>query len=154
MFKLKKIAFFWSLATDAGHATEGAVEEDLTDNDSSKDPIFMPRRQDIDSDDFNPTENMPTNDTDQSNFDVSELFKTRNLQSKEAREVEGSRNIDSLKALADHIHSKRLDTRQPVYGDENCFFSTAWLYAVNVVYAFFLRMQLCKHKKDKLHVDQ
>ena len=122
-----------SLATDAGHATEGAVEEDLTDNDSSKDPIFMPRRQDIDSDDFNPTENMPTNDTDQSNFDVNELFKTPNLQSKEAKEVEGSRNIHSIQALADHIHSKRLDnlsranglTRESVYGDGDCFFSAA-----------------------------
>ena len=93
------------------------MEEDLTDNDSSKDPIFMPGRHDIDSDDSNAPENiMPAKDTGQSNFYVNELFKTRNLQSKEAREVEGSRNIDSLKALADHIHSKRLDTRQSVYG--------------------------------------
>ena len=64
-----------SLATDAGHATEGAVEEDLTDNDSSKDPIFMPGRHDIDFDDSNPPENiMPAKDTGQSNFDVNELF--------------------------------------------------------------------------------
>ena len=89
------------------------MEEDLTDNDSTKDPIFMPGRHDIDSDDSSPSENiMPTNDTDQSNFDVNELFKTPNLQSKEAKEVEGSRNIHSIQALADHIHSKRLDTRQ------------------------------------------
>ena len=87
-------------------------------------------------------------------LDVNELFKTPNLQPTEAKEVERSGNIHSVQAFADHVHSKRLDTRQPVYGDENCFFSTAWLYAVNVVYAFFLRMQLCKHKKDKLHVDQ
>ena len=43
-----------------------------------KDPNFMPGRQDID--DFDPAESiMPTNDTDQSNFDVSKLFKTPNL---------------------------------------------------------------------------
>ena len=134
---------------------KGLVEEDLTDNDSSKDPVFMPRRHDIDSDDSNPPENiMPTNDTDKSNFDVSELFKTPNLQSKEAKEVEGSRNIDSSQALADHIHSKRLDIRQSVYGDGDCLFSATWLSVVNVVYAFSLRMQLCKHMKDKLHVNQ
>ena len=131
------------------------MEEDLTDNDSTKDPIFMPGRHDIDSDDSSPSENiMPTNDTGQSNFDVSELFKTPNLQSKEAEKVEGSRNIHSIQALADHIHSKRLDTRQSVYGDGDCCFSAAWWYVVNVVYAFSLRMQLCKHMKDKLHVDQ
>ena len=104
------------------------MEEDLTDDDGTKDPIFMPGRHDIDSDDFNPPENiMPTNDTDQSNNDVSELFKTPNLQSKEAKEVEGSRTIHSIQALADHIHSKRLDTRQSVYGDGHCFFSAVWL---------------------------
>ena len=112
-----------SPASDAGDATEGAVEEDMTDNDSTKDPIFMPGRHDIDSEDSNPPENiMPTKDTDQSYFDVSEPFKTPNLQSKEAKEVEGSRNIHSIQALADHIHSKRLDTRQSVYGDGDCFF--------------------------------
>ena len=68
--------------------------------------------------------------------------------------MEGSRNIHSSQALADYIHSKRLDTRQSVYGHGDCFFSAAWLNVVNAVYAFSLRMQLCKHKKDKLHVDQ
>ena len=64
------------------------------------------------------------------------------------------RNIHSIQALADHTHSKRLDTRQSVYGDGDCLFSATWLSVVNVVYAFSLRMQLCKHMKDKLHVDQ
>ena len=114
----------------------------------------MPGRHDIDSDDSNPPENiMPTKDTDQSYFDVSEPFKTPNLQSKEAKEVEGSRNIHSIQALADHIHSKRLDTRQSVYGDGDCFFSAALLY-VDVVYAFSMRIQLCKHTEDKIHLDQ
>ena len=99
-----------------------------------KDPIFMPGRQDIDSDDFDPAESiMPTNDTDLSKFDVNELFRTPNLQSKEAKEVEETRTIHSIQALADHIHSKRLDTRQSVYGDGNCFFSAALLY-VDVSY--------------------
>ena len=45
------------------------MEEDLTDDDSTKDPISMPGRHDIDSDDSNPAENtMPTNDTEQSNL--------------------------------------------------------------------------------------
>ena len=131
------------------------MEEDLTDNDSSKDPIFMPGRHDIDSDDSNAPENiMPAKDTGQSNFYVNELFNTPNLPSKEAKEVEGSRKIHSIQALADHIHSKRLDIRQSVYGDGDCCFSAAWLFVVNVVCAFFLRMQLCKHMKDKLHLDQ
>ena len=53
-----------SQATDEGHATEGAVEEDLTNDDNTRDPIFMPGRHDINSDDSNPPENiMPTNDT-------------------------------------------------------------------------------------------
>ena len=69
-----------SPATDAGHATEGAVEEDLTDDGSTKDPSCVTGRQDIDSGDSNPPKNiMPTNDTDQSNIDVSELFKTPKL---------------------------------------------------------------------------
>ena len=63
---VKKKKFFCFPATDAGHATEGAVEEDLTDNDSTKDPVFMPWRHDIDSDDPNPPENvMPAKDTGQ-----------------------------------------------------------------------------------------
>ena len=120
------------------------MEENLTDNDSTKDPIFMPGRHDIDSDDSNAPENiMPTNDANKSNFNVNELFKNPNLQFKEAEEVEGSRNIHSIQAFADHIHSKRLDTRQSVYGDGDCCFSAAWWYVVNVVYAFSLRMQLC-----------
>ena len=83
-----------------------ATRQKGSDNDSIKDPIFMPGWQEIDSDDSNPPENiMPTKDTDQSYFDVSEPFKTPNLQSKEAKEVEGSRNIHSIQALADHIHS-------------------------------------------------
>ena len=41
---LKEKIVLLSRATDAGHATEGAVEEDLADNDSTKDPIFMPGR--------------------------------------------------------------------------------------------------------------
>ena len=97
-------------AADAGHTAEVAVEEDLTDDDSAKDLSFMPGRQDIDSDDSNPPENiMPTKDTGQPNFDVNELFKTPNLQSKEAKEVEESRKSHSIQALADHSHSKRLD---------------------------------------------
>ena len=101
------------------------MEEDLTDDDSTKDPNFIPGGQDIDS---NPSESiMPTNDTNLSNFDVSEPFKTPNLQSKEAKEVEETRTIYSIQALADHIHSKRLDTRQSVYGDGHCFFSEVWL---------------------------
>ena len=89
-----------------------------------------------------------------SSFDVNKMFKTPNLQSKEAKEVEGSRNIHSSQALADYIHSKRLDTRQSVYGHGDCFFSAAWLNVVNAVYAFSLRMQLCKHMEDKLNVGQ
>ena len=117
-----------SPATDAGHATEVTLEEDLTDDDITKDPNFMPRRQDIDSDYSNPPENIvPTNDTAQSIFYVNELFKTPNLQSKEAKEVEESRTIHSIRALADHIDSKRLDTRQSVYRDGDCFFSAALL---------------------------
>ena len=42
-------------------------------------------------------------------LDVNELFKTPNLQSKEAKEVEESRKSHSIQALADHSHSKRLD---------------------------------------------
>ena len=122
----------------------------------------MPGKQGIDSDDSNPPENiMPTTDTDQSNFDVSELFKNPKSASKEAKEVEESRNIHSIQALDDHIHSKHLDnlssanglTRKSVYGDGDCFFSATLLY-VDLVYAFSLRMQLCKHMEDKLHVDQ
>ena len=75
-----------------------------------------------------------------SSFDVNELFKTPNLLSKEAKEVEGSKNIHSIQAFANYIVSKRLDTRLSVYGDGDCFFSAAWLYVVNVVYAFSLRM--------------
>ena len=138
-----------------------AVEEDLTDDDSAKDLSFMPGRQDIDSDDSNPPENiMPTKDTDQPNFDVNELFKTPNLQSKEAKEVEESRKSHSIQALADHSHSKRLDnlwranglTRQSVYGDGDCFFPAALLH-VDVVYAFFYACS-CVNTEDKLHVDQ
>ena len=99
-----------SPVADAGHTTEVAVEEDLTDGDSTKDPIFMPGRQDIDSDDPNPPENItPTKDTYQPNADVIELVKTPNLLSKEAKEVEESRKSHSIQALADHSHSKRLD---------------------------------------------
>ena len=99
------------------------MEEDLTDGDSTKDPIFMPGRQDSDSDDPNPPENItPTKDTYQPN-----------LLSKEAKEVEESRKSHSIQALADHSHSKRLDnlsranglTRESVYGDGDCFFSAA-----------------------------
>ena len=53
------------------------MKEDLTDDDSTKDPSCRTERQDIDCGDSNPPENIiPTNGTDQSNFDVSELFKT------------------------------------------------------------------------------
>ena len=73
----------------------------------------MPGRHDIDFDDSNPPENiMPAKDTGQSNFHVNELFNTPNLPSKEAKEVEGSGNIHSVQAFADHVHSKRLDIRQ------------------------------------------
>ena len=120
---LKYKSFFFPQLPMQAMRQKGLVEEDLTDDDSTKDPIFMPRRHDIDSDDSNPPENiMPTNDTDQSNNDVSELFKTPPRPSKEAKEVDGSRTIHSIQALADHIHSKRLDTRQSVYGDGDCFF--------------------------------
>ena len=71
------------------------MEEDLTDDDSTKDPSFMTGRQDIDSDDSNPPKNiMPTNDTDQSNFDVSELFKTR-----KAADQRGQKNGGKQKYL-------------------------------------------------------
>ena len=68
------------------------MEEDLTDDDSTKDPSCRTERQDIDCGDSNPPENIiPTNGTDQSNFDVSELFKAPNLLSKEAKEVSENR---------------------------------------------------------------
>ena len=61
-----------SPAADEGHVAEDAVEEDLTDEDSTMDPIFMTGRHDIDSDDSNPPENiMPTKDIDLPNFDVN-----------------------------------------------------------------------------------
>ena len=44
-----------------------------------------------------------------SNVDVNELFRPPNLQSKEAKEMEGSINTYSIQALADQIHSNRLD---------------------------------------------
>ena len=50
-----------SPATDVGHVTEGAVEEDLTDDDGTKDPSFMKGRQDIVTGDFNPPENIMPN---------------------------------------------------------------------------------------------
>ena len=84
------------------------------------------------------------------NFDVSEPFKTPNLQSKEAKEVEGSRNIHRIRALADHTQPTRLDnpsradglTRQSVYGDGDRFSSAASLY-VGVVYVFFVFVLFC-----------
>ena len=99
-----------SPATDAGHATEGAVEEDLTDNDSTKDPIFMPGRHDIDSDwSASFVGMMFSGGLESSNVDVNELFRPPNLQSKEAKEMEGSINTYSIQALADQIHSNCLD---------------------------------------------
>ena len=82
------------------------MEEDLTDDESTKDPIFMPGTHDIDSDgSVSFVGMMFSGGMESSSFDVNELFKTPNLLSKEAKEVEGSRNILSSQALADHIHS-------------------------------------------------
>ena len=82
------------------------MEEDLTDDESTKDPIFMPGTHDIDSDgSVSFVGMMFSGGLESSNFDVSELFKNPNLQSKEAKEVEGSRNIHSIQTNADHIHS-------------------------------------------------
>ena len=68
------------------------MEEDLTDDDSTKDPNFMPGGQNIDSDDSNLPENIIlTKDTDLPNFVVNELFKAPNLLSKEAKEASENR---------------------------------------------------------------
>lgn len=131
-------------------AASESASECMSDDDSTKDPNYGPKQDDIDSDDSNaPHDIIPPPIIP--HFDIDKMLSAK---PEHADKVKKKRTVQDI-AVA--IHSKRLNTlldannmiRKPVYGDGECFF-TAALFQVDFEDAPTLRETLCQHMEDNM----